>query len=96
MLIKPAAPATGIVACDSLWAILFCLGIKDAVTKVSGNRNIYSLVNATFAALDKHQSVWDVSRIRGQRIRDIRYSHLWNRSRLKDAEKKYGLDPNRL
>ena len=56
VFLRTAAPGTGIIAGGPLRAVFEALGIQDVVAKAIGSSNPYSMVNATFAALQKMQS----------------------------------------
>lgn len=51
IFIRPASPGTGIIACESVRAILELGGIKDVLTKAFGSHNRVNLAKATMNAL---------------------------------------------
>lgn len=51
VLLRPAVPGTGIIACSTVRAILELVGVKDVMGKSSGAGNVSNLAKATLQAL---------------------------------------------
>jgi small subunit ribosomal protein S5 len=64
VLLRPAAPGTGIIAGGGVRAVLEILGVKDVLTKSMRSKNQFSVVNATINALRQMRTRAEVKRLR--------------------------------
>ena len=72
VIMKPAAPGTGIIAGASVRAVIEKAGISDILTKAQGSRNPINLVKATLDGLLQLRSLKEAAT-----IREIPISKLW-------------------
>jgi small subunit ribosomal protein S5 len=71
VFLRSAPQGTGIIAGGPMRAVFEALGIQDVVAKAVGSNNPYSMVNATFAALEQMQSPRHVAGRRNKKVAEI-------------------------
>lgn len=65
VIIKPAAPGTGVIAGGAMRAVLEAAGINNVLAKSQGSTNPHSVVKATFHALADLRDAYSVAQVRG-------------------------------
>lgn len=76
VLLKPAAPGTGVIAGGPVRAVLEAAGIHDVLTKCIGTNNKHNVVHATIDALRNLRSPEGVARAREKELDSISGDYL--------------------
>lgn len=71
VVLRAAAPGTGIIAGGPMRAVFETMGIHDLVAKSIGSSNPHNMVKATFAALQNLVPPRAVAAKRGKKVGDI-------------------------
>lgn len=71
VLLKPAAPGTGIIAGAPVRAVMEQVGVNNILTKRYGSSNPMNIVRATINALENLQDAVKIANKRGIKLKDV-------------------------
>ena len=71
VILRSAAPGTGIIAGGPMRALFESLGIKDVVAKSTGSSNPHNMLKATFDAFSKSESPKSIASKRSKKVTEI-------------------------
>ncbi len=71
IMLKPAAPGTGVISGGAMRAVIESAGIKDILTKSHGTNNPINTVRATLAALQQLRTAQQVAEVRNKEVEQI-------------------------
>jgi small subunit ribosomal protein S5 len=71
VLLKPAAPGTGIIAGAPVRAVMEQVGVNNILTKRYGSSNPMNIVRATINALENLQDAVTIANKRGIKLKDV-------------------------
>jgi len=71
VLLRPAAPGTGVIAGGPVRAVMECAGITDILTKSMGSATAVNMVRATVAALKQLEDPEEIAARRGLALNEV-------------------------
>lgn len=71
VLLRPAAPGTGVIAGGAVRAVLECAGISDILSKTMGSGNAINTVRATIQALQSLEEPQEVAARRNMTLQEV-------------------------
>ncbi len=71
IMLKPAAPGTGVISGGAMRAVIELSGIKDILTKSMGTNNPINTVRATMEALQSMRTAQEIAELRGKTVEEI-------------------------
>ena len=88
VLLKPAAPGTGVIAGGAARPILELAGVRDAVAKSLGSSNGINVAHATVAGLRALRRPDEVARARGKAPDEVTPAGVWRAYQERDRERR--------
>ncbi len=79
VLLKPAAPGTGVIAGGGVRAVLEAVGVRNVLSKSQGSNNLLNVTMATLDALSQLRDPADIAATRGKDPQSLQ--PFWTRKR---------------
>ena len=86
VMLKPAAPGTGVIAGGPVRAVMECAGIADVLSKSLGSENAINMVHAAIAGLRDLRRPEEVARMRGRPVEEIAPKRLLEAAARQDGQ----------
>ena len=74
VVMKPAAPGTGVIAGSVVRSIVEVLGISDIRTKIIGSNNSHNIIKATLAGFMTLRDPELIASVRGHNLEELGYA----------------------
>ncbi len=71
VIIKPAAPGTGVIAGGPVRAVMEAVGVHDILSKSLGSKNSINIVKAVFSGLENLMDAKKIANDRGKTLKDM-------------------------
>ncbi|RSX54963.1 30S ribosomal protein S5 [Bifidobacterium dolichotidis] len=71
VMLRPAAPGTGVIAGGAVRAVMECAGITDVLTKSMGSATAVNVVRATVDALKQLEDPEEIAARRGMSVQEV-------------------------
>jgi small subunit ribosomal protein S5 len=71
VLLKPAAPGTGIIAGGPVRAVMEAAGVRDLLSKSLGSENSMNIVKAVFEGIGQLMDARSIATARGKALKEI-------------------------
>ena len=84
VMLRPAAPGTGVIAGGAVRAVCEAAGIRDILTKSKGSANMLNVARATIEALKQLNDAYELAEARGKDLEQV--MPFWMRGKQRSGE----------